>query len=357
MNILVLGGTGAMGVHLVNLLASAGNSVFVTTRSKRKGSQNVTYFQGNAKDFLFISSLLERRWDLIIDFMVYSSPEFRERYTMYLRSTGLYIFLSTARVFASSMTQISESSPRLLDVCQDLEYLKTDEYGLSKARQEDMLLSADSKNWLVIRPYITFSENRLQLGVLEKEEWLYRALKGRSILFSKDIAEKTTTLTYGGDVANCIANIIKDRQSYGAFINITSEESVKWIDIVNIYCEEIEEFLGRRPKVILQDLDQFLSWRGNIYQVKYDRMYDRVFKSKYSAEFLHIQFSSNILKLRECLRTFLRNPSFDKIDWGLEGRKDAFAGELASPYEIQGFKSKIKYLDTRFLSGKLRGIF
>ena len=41
-----------------------------------------------------------------------------------------------------------------------------------------------------------------QLGVLEKELWLYRALNGRTIVFSKDIAEKSTTLTYGYDVAS-----------------------------------------------------------------------------------------------------------------------------------------------------------
>lgn len=47
--------------------------------------------------------------------------------------------MSSSRVYADSQTPITENSPRLLDVYKEEEYLKTDEYALSKARQEDIL--------------------------------------------------------------------------------------------------------------------------------------------------------------------------------------------------------------------------
>ena len=75
---------------------------------------------------------------------------------------------------------------RLLDVSHDSIYLKTDEYALAKARQEDILRKSGKNNWTIIRPYITYSESRLQLGVLEKEAWLYRALKGFQEMFWKN---------------------------------------------------------------------------------------------------------------------------------------------------------------------------
>ena len=68
---------------------------------------------------------------------------------------------------------------------KDEEYLNTDEYALSKARQENILHEAGCNNWTIISPYITFSETRLQLGVLEKEDWLWRAINGYSIVFQK----------------------------------------------------------------------------------------------------------------------------------------------------------------------------
>jgi len=38
MKILVLGGTGAMGVHLVQILADAGHDVYVTTKYSLQGT-------------------------------------------------------------------------------------------------------------------------------------------------------------------------------------------------------------------------------------------------------------------------------------------------------------------------------
>lgn len=53
--------------------------------------------------------------------------------------------------------------------------LSIDEYAITKAHQENLLINSKNKNWTIIRPYITYSEQRLQLGTFEKEDWLYRA--------------------------------------------------------------------------------------------------------------------------------------------------------------------------------------
>ena len=174
MKILILGGTGAMGVHLVNLLSSNPNCrITVTSRSRREGKDNVSYVQGNGHDIAFLNTLLKDKYDVIVDFMNYHTEEFRERYRILLNACGQFVYLSSSRVYADSDSPITEESPRLLDVTTDAEYLRTDEYALAKARQENLLRESEHKNWTIIRPYITYSEIRLQLGVLEKEAWLY----------------------------------------------------------------------------------------------------------------------------------------------------------------------------------------
>ena len=56
MEILILGGTGAMGVPLVKLLSAKDDmNVYVTTRSKKESMGNITYIQGNAKEVDFFS--------------------------------------------------------------------------------------------------------------------------------------------------------------------------------------------------------------------------------------------------------------------------------------------------------------
>ena len=140
MNILVLGGTGAMGVHLVELLSQRGDAVFVTSRRERPSRKNVTYVRGDAHDNVFLQTLLDsRRWDAIVDFMVYRTEEFRHRVPQLLAATAQYVFLSSSRVYADSAEPITEDSPRLLDISTDAAYLKTDEYALAKARQENAL--------------------------------------------------------------------------------------------------------------------------------------------------------------------------------------------------------------------------
>ena len=60
---------------------------------------------------------------------------------------------------------------------------------LPKHVQENILRNSGD-NWTIIRPYMSYSPNRLDLGYYAKELWLYRVLKGRTILFTEDVAKK-----------------------------------------------------------------------------------------------------------------------------------------------------------------------
>ena len=350
MKVLILGGTGAMGIHLVQLLKEQGVETFVTSRRSMKSSGNIHYLQGDAKNGTFLQEcLLMHEWDTIVDFMVHNTQIFKKCVDLLLSSTKQYVFLSSARVYADSEQPIKETSPRLLDVSRDADFLATDEYALTKARQEDVLKNSRRKNWTLIRPYITYSENRLQLGVLEKEGWLYRALHGRTIVFSSDIMEKTTTLTYGLDVAKGILSVIRKDSVLGECFQITSSESIKWSDVLYVYLSVLEKQLGFRPKVMLQDLDKFLEWKNTNYQVCYDRLYNRVFDSTKISKYIDINgFTDTQSGLKQCLETFLENPKFNMLNWRAEAEKDKATKEKTSLCEIKGIKQKIQYLIFRY---------
>ena len=97
--VLILGGTGAMGYPLAEILSRKGFHVFVTSRKPRYSSvPNLTYIQGNAKDTSFIRNLFAlSSWDSVIDFMSYSTQEFSSRYKLLLSGTKQYVFISSAR--------------------------------------------------------------------------------------------------------------------------------------------------------------------------------------------------------------------------------------------------------------------
>lgn len=353
MKILILGGTGAMGKHLVSLLNENNNNIFVTSRNKMENEGNITYIEGDAKDLNFLNSLLDDKWDAIVDFMVYSTRLFKERVELLLNSTSQYVFLSSARVYAYSNETIKESSLRLLDVCSDSEYLSTDEYALAKARQEDLLIKSGKFNWTIVRPYITFSENKFQLGVFEKEDWLYRAINGRTIVFSKEIINNLTTLSYGLDVAKCIKSLVGTSTSLGQVFNLTTSKSITWHKVLNIYLGVLEKNLGFRPKYLLLDISDFISFSVSKYQVFYDRMYDREFdNSKICMNISCDSFTELEKGLEQCLTEFLKKPNFIKISWSKEAKKDRLTKERTSLAEIQGVKQKIVYLVFRYLINK-----
>lgn len=351
MKVLVLGGTGAMGIHLVDIMAKMANvQTFVTTRRNRIGKGNVNYIQGNARDIHFLSSLLATtNFDVIVDFMVYRTSEFRERCNLLLASCGQYVFLSSARVFANEDKIITESSPRLLDVSKDTIYLKTDEYALSKAREENILRESGKANWTIVRPYITFSEVRLQLGVYEKENWLYRALQGRSIVFSRDISGHYTTMTYGGDVAQGIVGLIGNEKALGEDFNIATNENHTWKEILDIYLNVLERKLGVRPDVKYTDSAINLQFNRKQYQVKYCRLFDRRFDNrKILSTVPDLQFSNTIENIQSCLEMFLAKPYFNPITWGQEALLDKISKEYIHGGEILDRKQYFKYWLVRF---------
>lgn len=351
-NILVLGGTGVIGSYFVQLITENDNNIkaYVTSRYERQSSVNIEYIRGDAKDNDFLAQLLAKKWDAIVDFMVYSTPIFKQRIFKFLDSTDQYVFISSARVYADSENPLNESSARLVDSSTDLKFLATDEYSLAKARQEDILTTSDRKNWTIVRPYITYSEQRLQLGVLEKEEWLYRALKGRTIIFSTEIASKFTTMTHGYDVAKAILAIIMSSKSLGKTFQVTQNRSITWSNVLENYLVVLEKYTAKRPKVIFLGLNEFSQCKKAQYQIKYDRMLNRRFDSSMIGELVHVDEFMPITKgISSSLELFLRNPKFLNIDWRSEAIKDRFSGDVAKLTEFKNWKQMLKYFFYRFL--------
>lgn len=349
--ILLLGGTGAMGEHLTRILEKQNHHIVVTSRRTMQSHSNVHYVKGNAHDNDFLKQLLAECFDVVVDFMVYNTEEFEKRYTLLLDSCKQYVYLSSSRVYASSSTPVIEDAPRLLDVSDDSDFLATDEYSLAKARQENLLRTSGRKNYTIIRPYITFSENRLQLGVFEKENWMYRAIHGRTIFFSKDIADKYTTLTYGFNVAEGIASVLNKPKAFGEAFHITIDRSYRWSELLSVYQDVIEQRIGKRPKVILSEECPNLKLTWAQYQVKYDRYYNRRFNNDKIKRFID---TSHFLPTKEglelCLNRFMDNPQFLYVDWRQEALQDRIAGEYTPLNEIPAFKQKIKYLVYRYFS-------
>ena len=145
--ILLLGGTGAMGVYLAPKLVDMGYQVFVTSRKDRVAKiKNLHYIQGNAHDLEFVQNVLKGHYDAIVDFMVYTTEEFSRRYECLLEATEHYLFLSSYRVYANN-----EGVP----IKEDFPLSTTNPYGATKHMIEriltDLYVSDNEWNITILR--------------------------------------------------------------------------------------------------------------------------------------------------------------------------------------------------------------
>lgn len=342
--ILLLGGTGAMGSFLVEILSKK-YDLYVTTRKKRRSSEYIHYIVGNAYDTDFLTSILEKcHYKAIVDFMNYSTEHYSRRVDMLLEATDQLFFISSARVYANSCTPIRETNLRLLDMSLDRKFLDTDDYALAKAKQEDILRSKEKKNWTIIRPYMTYFSNRLDLGYYSKELWLYRALKGRTVIFTKDVAKSLVTLTYGFDVANGIAALVGKEQALGDTFHITQEKALRWSEVFKIYKQELNN-AGFKFKILLLDHPKIDG--GYIYH--YDRLYDRVFDNTKINQYVDTStFISPEIGIRRCVREFVKSPQFNGIDWKKQAFWDSIVEEHAYRDEFLTIKDYVIYLIFRY---------
>lgn len=234
--ILVLGATGAMGVYLIPELLKMGYAVDgVSLDDVKSDNEKLRYIKANASDIGFLSILLQNEYDGIVDFMIYPDKKQFETYMkLFLDNTKHYIYLSTYRVYAESEV-ISETSPRLLETCNDKGLLSTGDYAIYKAECENELRVSKYTNYTIVRPAVTYSQKRFQLTTLEANVLIYRMLEGKTVVLPEGAKNIRATMSWAGDVAKMLAKLLFNPKAYTQTYNVCTSENMTWGEIADIY--------------------------------------------------------------------------------------------------------------------------
>jgi 2'-hydroxyisoflavone reductase len=156
LRILILGGTGFVGPHLVNDAVTRGHSVAILTRGRREPTLFETAFErvehliGDRAEPDGLNALKGRTWDVVIETSGYRHAWTQDAVRALAGSTGHYVYISSTGVFWPYRTvDIAEDGPIALTDDPPRE-LPT--YGVMKALSERAVHDAFGARALIVRP-------------------------------------------------------------------------------------------------------------------------------------------------------------------------------------------------------------
>ena len=277
--VLVLGATGAMGQYLVPRLAEMGYRVdAVSLDEKENNLPNVNYIRADLSKSDVLREMLARRYDGIVDFMIYRTERLPYVLPLLLSSTEHYIFLSSYRIYADLEHPVREESPRLIDASDDVLLRNSDDYCIHKARGENIVRSiAPEKNWTIIRPAITYSLMRYQLVTLEAHNTVGRAFTNRKAVLPEQARNVDATMSWAGDVARMISLLLFNEKARGETFSVTTAEHHTWGEIADYYkeiCGLESVWVDKEEYLKIRCSDPYL--RGARWQLEYDRLFRRI---------------------------------------------------------------------------------
>jgi 2'-hydroxyisoflavone reductase len=151
LNVLVLGGTGFIGPHLVRHAVARGHAVTIFTRGRHQADlpNGVARLIGDRNGQL--GALEGKRWDVVVDDSA-TNPDWVHQSAQLLAGTaGRYLFTSSTGVYYPYLRRgLDESDAPHLEVADPKDGSET--YGVAKARCEREVQRAFGDRALIVRP-------------------------------------------------------------------------------------------------------------------------------------------------------------------------------------------------------------
>jgi 2'-hydroxyisoflavone reductase len=150
MKLLILGGTGFIGPHLVRHAVERGHAVTIFTRGRRTADlpASVEHLIGDRNGQL--GALEGRRWDGVVDDSA-TNPEWVRLSTELLRASGQYLFTSSTGVYYPYLTRGIDETVAPRTVATDPKD-GSEAFGVAKAQCEQQVRRVFGDRTIVVRP-------------------------------------------------------------------------------------------------------------------------------------------------------------------------------------------------------------
>lgn len=273
--VLLIAGGGTLGTYTGEELLRKGCYVdVICPEDKVSHHERLRFIQSRASLELLEELFSQNRYDGIVNFLHYSDPEkYPPYHALLTANTDHLIFLSSYRVYADQQP-ITEETPMLLDVTEDLEFRETERYAISKAKMERFLRAQEGPvNWTIVRPVISSSYRRLDIVTISKNTVLEMTREGKTISLPLAAKDKTAGLDWAGNSGKLIANLLFKEETKGQAYTISSAQNLTWGQVAEIYTELVgAKFQWVDTETYIQEFET----EATPWGLFYDRLFDRV---------------------------------------------------------------------------------
>ena len=219
LSILILGGTGFIGPHMVRESLRRGHSVTLFNRGKTNGGlfPDLETIVGDRDNGL--EGLEGRQWDVVIDNSGYVPRHVRDSAELLAPSVSHYLFISTVSVYAGFTSHSDEVSPLATIADESTEKVTGETYGALKALCETAARQAvGDDRTTVLRPtYICGPGDHTDRFTW----WPVRTARGGEMLWPGQHSDPVQIIDVR-DLANFTIDCV-ERRTAGTFNTATPE--------------------------------------------------------------------------------------------------------------------------------------
>lgn len=243
LKVLFIGGTGTISHGAGALAIERGLELTILNRgesSYRPVPKGAELLQADVRDPSSMRAALgNREFDVVADFVAFTTEHVRADLELFEGSTGQYVFISSASAYQKPVARlpITESTPLRNPFWQ---------YSRDKIACENLLVDAYRERGFpatIIRPSHTYDQTSLPLN----GGWtaIDRMRRGEPVVVHGD-GTSLWVLTHTRDFAKAFVGLLGHPQAIGDTFQITSDEVLTWNQIAGL----MGEAAGATPKIV-----------------------------------------------------------------------------------------------------------
>jgi nucleoside-diphosphate-sugar epimerase len=275
------------------------------------------------------AALRDREFDVVVDLVSFAPAQLQALLRLFAGRCGQYMFVSSATVYEGVQppNRLTEDARRVVGPWS---------YPQQKIDCEALLASeakVSGQAYTVVRPYITYSDQRLAFGVWETHDVLGRLEMGWPVVIGDDLVDTATSLTHASDLARGMVELMGNSAALNEDVHIASDETTTWREVF----EKAADLLGGEANIVASTSDRMTRAFPELQGKLFDRALGRSFdNSKFLRMCPDFRFECSFEEGYASALDRLRRPGEQPRNQTFQGRLDRLAADSASGATVLG---------------------